>query len=110
MRVYNISDERIRGVDIDFRGVDAQGDPVHCTRSGRTEYAIRMNGPIKPDAECYFAFVNDPAFFNESTACLEIDSVTVEFMDGERIVMDEDLSAIQRLLKSPFMRRGECPT
>jgi hypothetical protein len=109
VRVFNISEERIRSVDIDFHGVDAQGNPVHCTRSGRSQYAVKMNGPFDPDAECYFAFVNDPAFFNESTACLEIDSVTVEFMDGESVVMEEDLSEIQNLLKSPFMRRGECP-
>ncbi|MDX1740081.1 MAG: hypothetical protein R3178_02265 [Rhodothermales bacterium] len=110
VRLYNISEERIRSVGIDFHGVDAQGEVVHCERSGKNRYAVRMNGPLDPDADCYFAFVNDPAFFNASTACLEIDSVTVEFMDGESIVMEEDLGEIQRLLKSPFMRRGECPS
>ena len=38
-----------------------------------------------------------------------IDSVTVEFMDGESIVMIEDLAEIQGLLKNPFMRAGQCP-
>ncbi len=109
VHVYNISDARIRSMDIDFRGLDESGKPVHCTRSGKSHYTVKMKGPIDPDAECYFAFVNDPAFFNEATQCLEIDSVKVEFMDGSQLVMDEDLTAIQELLKSPFMRRGECP-
>lgn len=110
VRVYNISDDRIRSLNIGFHAVDETGKPVHCTKSGQTHFTVTMNGPINPDDECYFAFVNDPAFFNESASCLEIDSVTVEFMDGESILRDDDLSEIQGVLKSPFMRPGECPS
>jgi hypothetical protein len=108
IRIYNVSTRRIRSVEVAFQGFDSEGNLVHCIVSGRTDHVIQLKGPIEPDGDSYYSFVNDPAFMNAATTCLEIDSVTIEVMDGETVVLDDELSAIQNILAHPFMRKGEC--
>ncbi|NNE46338.1 MAG: hypothetical protein HKN37_06735 [Rhodothermales bacterium] len=108
IRIYNVSKSRIRSVEVAFQGFDSDGNLVHCIVSGSTDHVIQLKGPIEPDGDSYYSFVNDPAFMNAATTCLEIDSVTIELMGGESVVLDDELSAIQNILAHPFMRKGEC--
>ena len=105
--VENISERRLKYVTLEVVGVNPVGDPVTGTVSGKQSHALPLVGPIEPGERSFYSYEGDPPFYARTTDCIEVTRVEIEFMDGGRFVMVNDLRDARWGFRN-YRLEGEC--
>ena len=104
--VANVSQKTIKYISFELHPFNPVGDPVKDRISGKSMITVTGVGPLKPlDAGTYDDF--DTLFSSKTVSCIELHRVVVEFMDGTKYVMLNDLIEA-RMPKAEYKVKGEC--
>ena len=87
----NISSRSFKYISISLRGFNPVGDPLTGTISGEDVHIARLVGPIESGEIVPFSFEDHPLFYHRATRCIEIRKIEIEFMDGGKFTMVDDL-------------------
>lgn len=96
--IENISDKEISYVTFTVVGKNAVGDVLAGNISGNRSHRIRATGPIATEETGSYSF--EPVFYANTMACLEVHRAEVEFLDGTKFTMVNDLKEIKSMVSA----------
>jgi hypothetical protein len=106
--INNISpSRRLKYINVVIAPFNSVGDPVRAELSSKTQHTLRLIGPIEPQNSGAYDYDGDPVFYASTTDCIEVHRVEIDFMDGGRFVMVNDLEAA-RENRDDYNLRGDC--
>lgn len=104
--VLNVGQKTIKYISFELHPFNPVGDPVVDRFSGKSMITVRAVGPLKTlETGAYDDF--DTFFSSKTVSCIELHRVVIEFMDGTKYVMLNDLMEA-RMPKAQYKVKGEC--
>lgn len=105
--IENISDKTIKYLDFTVTPFNSVGDQAYSEIRNESTKSLRMTGPYKSgyDTTGFFESFTETYFantwYNYQIRCVEIDDITITFMDGASIYYDKsNLKLIVSQLKN----------
>lgn len=94
IEIYNNSREKtIKYINIEATPYNAVGDKVWGSIKEKSKSTMEGVGPVEPFGHAYFNFEN--VWYNSTISCVEMNKMTVEYVDGSRFIYVNDLSKIR---------------
>ncbi len=107
--INNVSDRRIKYVNVTLVPFNAVGDVATNTIGGSGQFTTSLVGPIEVGAKGVYDYRGSPPHYNRTTRCIEVRRVVVEFMDGTSFTMVNDLGSARPDRPTPAHKiNGEC--
>lgn len=104
--VLNVGQKTVKYINFELHPFNPVGDPVVDRVSGKSMITVRAVGPLKTlETGTYDDF--DTLFSSKTVSCIELHRVVIEFMDGTKYVMLNDLIEA-RMPKAQYKVKGEC--
>jgi hypothetical protein len=105
--IENISRKTIKYTTIESRVFNSVGDPVSDKVGDRSNrMRLKLVGPIESGGTVGYDFESDPPFYNSVASCVEVHKITVEFFDGSKYTMVNDLLTTRDLAR--YNVKNEC--
>lgn len=88
------SDNPIKYIDLEVIPYNAVNDVVASTIGEKIKANLRITGPLVEKQGEHLPVIWENVWYNNSISCLQLNSITFEFMNGEKVSYNDNFDVI----------------